>query len=253
MATYPPTPIPGSFPPPGPTSQTQIIGSYLYQEYSDDQDLQAFVNSYNNIAQTFLNTVNALNLPIYAGPTPIGPLLDWVAGGIYGMTRPVLASGINQVEGPLATYEYGLGPPLALTIQVGPTNITATSDDTFKRIMTWALYKGDGKVFTVRWLKRRIMRFLIGVNGTAPNIDQTNQISITFGPNYEVAIRFIDFNSMFVEGALLGTFLLGTTFLAETVISVVPITPLPYRQYFLEAVQNSAIELPFQFTWNVII
>ena len=42
----------------------------------------------------------------------------------------------------------------------------AVTDDVFKRILTWHFYKGDGKNFSVRWLKRRIWRFLQGANGT---------------------------------------------------------------------------------------
>jgi len=41
-------------------------------------------------------------------------------------------------------------------------------DDIFKRILTWNLYKGDGNRFSMRWLKRRIARFLFGVNGIDP-------------------------------------------------------------------------------------
>ena len=63
----PPESVPqtGTFPPSGPTTQTQLLPSYIYQEYSDDDDLQAFAASYNSLAQQYINTLNSLNLPIY--------------------------------------------------------------------------------------------------------------------------------------------------------------------------------------------
>src|SRR6516225_795016 len=55
---YPPTTVPGIigsafggpiFPPAGVTGLTTVIPSYLYQEYSDDDDLQGFVEAQNNL------------------------------------------------------------------------------------------------------------------------------------------------------------------------------------------------------------
>jgi len=51
---YPPTPPVGPFPPTAPTTLTKVIPSYLYQEYSDDDDLQAFVMAYNGLAQQYV-------------------------------------------------------------------------------------------------------------------------------------------------------------------------------------------------------
>ncbi|MGA3767720.1 hypothetical protein ACPBXC_29065, partial [Escherichia coli] len=53
-------------------------------------------------------------------------------------------------------------------------------DDLFKRIMTWNFYKGDGFYFSIPWIKRRILRFLLGVNGTDILNDQRWSISIQF-------------------------------------------------------------------------
>jgi hypothetical protein len=174
------TPIPSTFPPAGPTTVQDIIPSYLYVQYNDDANLQALVDAYNNIARQYLTLFNTINLPVYTGPLITGPLLDWVAEGLYGMTRPALASGFNNNAGPLDTY--GLNDPPALddiflsTLQ----NVTATSDDIFKRIMTWNFYKGDGNVVNIRWLKRRIIRFLNGINGVDVDTSVTYGISVTF-------------------------------------------------------------------------
>ena len=246
------TSIATTFPPAALTTQTLIRGSYLYQEYSDDNDLQNFVNSYNTIAQNYLDTVNGLNLPIYTADNISGPLLDWVAQGIYGIARPVLASGRNTYLGDMNTYDLNTVGMNDL-VTVGPVSITATSDDAFKRILTWALYRGDGRQFGIRWLKRRIMRFLLGTNGIDPGINETNQISVTFGTNYEVAIRFVDYEATLLNSALFNTFEMNTTMPNEINTDVIPLIPLPNRQLFYLAVLNNAIELPFQFTWTVII
>ena len=251
-STYPPAPVPGNFPPSSPTTMTIVIGSYLYKEYDDDDDLQAFVYSYNVLAQRFIDTLNALNLPIYTQDATSGLLLDWIGAGIYGIPRPSLSSNQGSVVGPFNTYTFN-AVQLNGSYFNGPTNIVATSDDTYKRLLTWALMKSDGKICDIRWLKRRIMRFLIGVNGTCPNIDNTDQISITFGPNNEIAIKFIDQIATRGFGAIFDGFGFNTAMFNQQNIIITPLTPLPYRQIFKEAVETGAIELPFQFNWNVYL
>jgi len=59
--------LPSDFPPLGLTTQTSVIPSYPYKQYEDDDDIQSFFASYNNIAQEYINTINSLNLPIYTG------------------------------------------------------------------------------------------------------------------------------------------------------------------------------------------
>lgn len=248
----PTIPIIGPFPPAGPTTLQNVIKSYLYQEYSDDDDLQAFVDSFNSVAQNYVDTFNALNLPVYTGSIIFGALLDWVAEGLYGMSRPALSSGKKLSRGPLNTYALN-------TWQIGrfaliePGDIVATNDDIFKRILTWHLYKGDGKTFNIRWLKRRIMRFLIGENGSAPNIDETYQISVTFGPNGEVSIRLLDSIRTITSGALLGSFLLNTMRLNQLNTIFTSFAPLPNVAIFKEAVDSGALELPFQFSYTITI
>src|SRR5215469_3415087 len=171
---YPPGLVPGMpgsqslgfpvFPPPGVTGLTKVIPSYLYQEYSDDDDLQGFVAAQNAKQQDYVDTFNALNLPIYPGPVVSGALLDWVAQGLYGVPRPALSSGIVIREGPLNTW----GPNFLIPTEnaningLGQTtdeSVVVTDDDTYRRVITWHFYKGDGKYFSTRWLKRRIWRF----------------------------------------------------------------------------------------------
>jgi hypothetical protein len=165
-----------------PVTVQTVIPSYLYWEYNDDVDLQAFVASYNSIAQQILNTFNQLNLPVYAGNNLIvGALLNWVALGIYGVPRPILSSGSVSAVGTYNSYSYNQAiVPYDDLESLGTITQIVTSDDVFKRILTWNLYRGDGKIFSITWLKRRVLRFLNGLNGTDPGIDQTYLVSVTF-------------------------------------------------------------------------
>ena len=92
------------------------FASYLYQHYADDDDLQAFVASYNALAQQYLNWYNQIGLPYYPSALVQGTLLDWVAAGLYGMVRPLLPSGSIRWVGALGTFALGV---IALTVVYG--------------------------------------------------------------------------------------------------------------------------------------
>lgn len=141
------------------------IPAYLYKQYADDDDLQAFFAAYNAATQTFVDWLNSVNLPFY--PALTGDLLDWVAEGLYGLPRMSLAQSTSGALGPLNTEELNTATLNSFT----PPAVTyyTLTDDVFKRILTWNFYKGDGKRFNMMWLKRRIMRFLLGANGLDPN------------------------------------------------------------------------------------
>jgi hypothetical protein len=216
---YPPVPVPGTFPPSGPTSLLKTIPSYLYEQYQDDDNLQAFVASYNTQMQQYVDWFNQIGLPVYTGSLISGSLLDWVAQGLYGIKRPSLSSGTNKNLGPYNTTPYNTVPYNGF-IRVGTSNVTVTNDDIFKRIMTWQLYRGDGKVFNLIWLKRRIIRFLTGVNGTAPRIDNTYSVSAAYGSRYQVNVLLpADPNSTILK----------------------------------EAIDSGVLNLPFQLTFSVTI
>jgi hypothetical protein len=250
----------GNFPPTGPTGVLSPIPSYLYQEYSDDDDLQAFVAAYNSMMQDIIDTFNGLNLPNYTNPTINGALLDWVAQGIYGMMRPSLSSGKYQTYGPYNTGMYNTEPYNYWDL-VYPNILSVTSDDVFKRILTWHLSKREGRYFTIQWLKKRIMKFLFGINGSQPNIDNTYQVSITFGPNFEVTIRFITGNRFITGGSMYDAwasvksdqFTYNNMMYAQLDSTYINLTPLPNVDIFQEAVASGALELPFQFHYDIVI
>lgn len=249
-----------NFPPTGPTGVLSPIFSYLYQEYSDDQDLQAFVDAYNSMMQDIVDTFNGLNLPNYTSDSISGDLLDWVGKGIYGMTRPNLSSGKYQTEGPYNTMMYNTQVYNQFDL-LYPDIIALTNDDVYKRILTWHISKREGKYFTIQWLKLRIMKFLFGTNGTQPNIDNTYQVSITFGPNFEVTIRFITGirtvtgGSMYDAWSTVNTdkFTYNTMMYNQLDSTYVNLTPLPNVDVFQEAVSSGVLELPFQFHYDIVI
>lgn len=213
----PPTPVPGNFPPDAPADLLAVIPSYLYEQYADDDNLQAFVRAYNAEMQEYVDWFNTVNLPIYTGLS--GALLDWVAEGLYGISRPALSSGRNPDLGPYNTSVYNF-LMYNETRRIGAQNVTVTTDDLFKRIMTWRLYRGDGKVFNLRWLKRRIARFLTYPNGGTGVIAETYDISVTFATGNQINI-------------------------------ILP--AVPNATILKEAIDSNAVELPFQFVYSVTV
>lgn len=166
---------------------TNTLPAYLYQQYSFDDTtpyLQAFFTAYNNSSQTNLDTLNNINLPIYTNDLIEGDLLNWVALGIYGVERPSLSTGRDF--SPLGVYDTLPYDTSAYSEDIAGSAGTfyVVTDDYFKRILTWNFYKGDGFQYTTTWLKRRVYRFLNGLNGIAPTIDNTYDISVVYtAPN----------------------------------------------------------------------
>lgn len=250
LPTQPAVPQQGDFPPDGPTTLTLTIPSYLYQQYDDDDDLEAFVGSFNALAQGYVTWFATASLPVYTEQS--GALLDWVALGLYGMKRPALSSGRNRDIGP---YNTAMFNQIAFNrrIRVGPKDVTVTSDDVFKRIMTWNFYKGDGNVFNVRWLKRRVMRFLIGANGSAPNIDQTYPVSVTYGPGV-IAIKLGGGSRTITGGALFNRHGFNRVPFnsLQTVFASGP-NPLPFESVLKQALDSGVLTLPFQYEFTITI
>lgn len=141
-----------------------VIPSYLYQEYSDDEDLQAFVDSQNAIAQGYLDWFIQTPLGLYTASNINGGLLDWVGEGVYGISRPVLSTGRTFLEAGYNANPYNTVELDGLVYtQTGTASLS--DDDIYKRVLTWNLYRGDGQMFNMLWLKNRINRFLNGSNG----------------------------------------------------------------------------------------
>jgi hypothetical protein len=259
----PAQPVPGDFPPFGPTGVDKPIPSYLYQEYSDDDDLQAFVVAYNSMMQDIIDTFRTLNLPIYVQndpqvPIPVsGALLDWVGEGIYGYPRPSIGSSLFTLYGPYNTMRYNQNQfvynAYGKTYPIVPSSLV--NDDIYRRCLTWHISKRECKQFSIQWLKKRVGKFIYGPNGTQPNIDQTYQISVTFGPYQEVTIRFILGIRTIINGAMYNNneFTYNNMIYNELDSIYTNLPSLPNVQDFANALRCGVLELPFQYTYDVVI
>jgi hypothetical protein len=229
------------------TNLTKTIPSYLYQQYQDDDALQAFVMAYNDYTQAFVDWFNALNLPDYTGDNITGALLDWVAQGLYGYARPLFQSGRFQTKGPIDTWAYD---SLAFndSKKVGTTQLFVTNDDIFKRCITWNFYKGDGDLFNVRWLKRRILRFILGSNGKDIPNDTQYRISVGFGDHPVVII--VNGVRRVTGGAKFDDFTFNSKAYDEVDTVFTPLTDPPFDLSVLSALQlgieTGVLQLPFQ-------
>jgi hypothetical protein len=212
--------------------RTTTLNSYLYKEYEDDDDLQALVAAYNGATQAHVDWFNQVGLPYYPGLT--GPLLDWVAQGLYGLLRNSLASPFSPALGPPNTVAPNTTVPNGYT----PSSQTfySLSDDVFKRILTWDFFKGDGKRFSIRWLKRRIIRFILGTNGIDP---QPSQPGFVIGTESTQAI-----------GVLISTSTnICTVSINQTLLSALVQLSPGILTLFKLAFEGGALDLPVQYTY----
>lgn len=157
----------------------QVVPSYLYNEYSDDDDLQAFVASQNAIAQGYLDWFSNNPLGLYVSPTVSGGLLDWIGQGVYNIQRPVLASNSSMTLAGYNSAPYNTIDNNDFQVLSSGTSSIA-SDDIYKRTLTWNLYRGDGQQFCLQWLKNRVSRFVNGANGSDyPVLDDPPSITVS--------------------------------------------------------------------------
>jgi len=226
---------------------SKILPSYLYQQYNGDPDLEAFFTAYNELSQSNLDKINTLNLPIYT--TKSGVLLEWVALGLYGFTRPVLPKGDYFDKGVYNTIHLN-EVPYNQNVRIAPTDFYQVTDDIFKRCITWNFYKGDGFQFTINWLKRRVARFLSGVNGVSHNIDETYQISVTMDAMDVVTIRIAPGVSIKKGGALLDSFDLNEVPLNAPTLYT-PLIPTDLAPILESAIKAGVLQLPIGYTYNV--
>jgi hypothetical protein len=234
------------FPPSGPTTLTAIIPSYLYQQYADDASLQAFVQAWNAYAQTYLTWFAEGQMANYT--VQVGPMLDWVGTYLYGVPRPFLSSQVTLDEGPFNTYAID-------TIAINgwkvlpPQNITAVNDDIYKRVITWNFYKGDGNVFSIPWLKRRVVQFLEGTDGVPISTADTHQVSVVISGSIWVITLGDGFRTL-NEGPF-NTFAINSLAINGVTSTFTPITPIENGELLAEAVAAGVLVLPFEYDFIV--
>lgn len=164
-----------------------VIPSFLYEEYFDDEDLQAFVTAQNELAQGYLDWFNQTPLGVYTSPNINGPLLDWIGSGLYDIPRPVLSSQTTLITAGYNSQAYNTVAYNSLSFS-STGSAELASDDIYKRVMTWNLYRGDGQVFTMGWLKNRISRFINGANGADfPVLDAPPDITVS-GSTFSITV-----------------------------------------------------------------
>ena len=232
------------------TSATAVLPSYLYWEYSDDENLQAFVASYNEMAQGYLDWFVGTPLALYTGAGIVGSLLDWVGTYLYGIPRPVLGSITSWSVGALNTVPVNVLAVNGIE-QFSSGSAAAVSDDIYKRVLTWWLYAGDGRQTSIDWIKRRVARFLYGVNGA----DVAYPPSSTLGPWPNVgvvhtsaqlgAVNSAPVNVLPVDGSAL------VTAMGVTIVITVPAANL-LAEALSQLVQQSSLPLPFENKFTIL-
>ena len=233
-----------------PQSMTTVIPSYLYAEYSDDDDLQAFVAAYNTLAQIYIDWFNNANLPIYT--TLSGALLDWVGQGVYGKARPTLFSNQSYLVGELNTYALN-----ALGFNEGGivnniTNVAVTNDDYYKRVLTWHFYKGDGKQASAQWFRRRATRFLYGPNGSDYSTPVEN-VSVLVGGG-SMTITVVSSLVKMVSGSFFNSFAFNAMgFNTGAIATTATFTVPDSASTFVEAVNSGALEAPAEYSMTARI
>ncbi|CAI3954530.1 unnamed protein product [Commensalibacter communis] len=152
---------------------THNLQAYLYWQWEGDEYIKAFFDSYNKLANQQVDDFNSLNLPNYF--TKTGLWLDYVAKNIYGMDRKQVLYANNLIRSGLNTVDPNdIDPNAAKVIKISKAH--TMTDEEFKKIIQWNFYKADGFIFTIPYLKRRIIRFL----NICPNNEiDINDVSIT--------------------------------------------------------------------------
>ncbi len=172
-----------------------IIQAYPYQQFSDDQDICALFDAYNQYAQQYLDWFNQTPLAIYTNSNISGPFLDWIGQGIYGVIRAPIGSFSSNSIGPLNTYT-----PNQLTLNTVKKKTNSTSsymtDDIYRRLITWDFYKGDGMQLSIPWMKKRIARFVFGES--SPEWTRRVSIKVVAGRVINIFITAADGQSPIV-------------------------------------------------------
>lgn len=220
-----------------------IIKSYLYTQYNDDDNIQAFVSAYNAMAQEIYSWMTNANLPIFVGGDNAGEQLKWIARGIYGVKPPVLVSGKQRIYGTFNAMLFNQLPFNGRKV-VNQSEQVVVSDDLFKRIMTWNFYKGDGYYFTIPWLKRRIMRFLTGIDGVDVVNDQRWSISVLFSGS-GASISIIKGYRKLTDTSMYNTFSYNTGVLNQKKSILIKSNEYEFASLFKQAFDSGLLHMPF--------
>ncbi|OYV52109.1 MAG: hypothetical protein B7X10_00255 [Burkholderiales bacterium 21-58-4] len=227
-----------------------VLPAYLYEQYSADDNISAFFTSYTELAQGYLEWFNQTPLAVYTSNGISGSLLDWTATGIYGISRPVLSSLQTMFVAGVNAYAVNT---VAVNGNVFYQSGSATlaDDDIYKRVLTWWLYRGDGKQLSSEWIRRRVARALFGANGADVSYDDFAQVS--------VVSQNINAPAAPVLSSVSGGTLAGTTYYARvTYVTPVGETNAGAEASFAVAANNllnvtSPPQVNAAYGWNVYV
>lgn len=220
-----------------------IIRAYLYTQYNDDENLQAFVDAYNAVAKGVYDWMVNANLPVFIGSYNSGDQLKWIAAGIYGVSPPILISSKQNIYGPYNALTFNTIAFNGRKV-VDQSEQVVASDDLFKRIMTWNFYKGDGFYFTIPWLKRRVLRFLTGVDGVDVVNDQHWSISVLFSSS-GATISIIKGYRKLTDSAMFNASAFNTRAFNQKSSALIKSTEYEYAALFKQAFDSGLLHMPF--------
>jgi len=221
----------------------QIPPAYVYDQYSDDADVQAFVAAFNSLAQGYLQWFNDTPLGVYTSPNISGALLDWIGQGIYGVARPVVATESQYQTGTFNAQPYNTLAFNTLNVVISGTAQIAT-DDYYKRALTWYFYKGDGKQFSTTWLKKRVARFLYGSDGQ--DVSPSELFNVGVRPKtFQVMSGF---NGSPYNNAVYNAEMVGNI---ESILLTITLPQITASQIFTAFLEQGLLPMPLQVNYTV--
>lgn len=226
----------------------KVVPAYLYAQYSDDENLQAFIDAFNAIAQGYLNWYINTPLAVYTSDAIYGPLLDLVAANIYGLTRPIVSSLNVHESGFYGNDGYGFGSAYAMAEIVESGTAYVATDDVFKRVMTWTLWKGLQEIqVSIDWMKKRIARFLYGVNGSDAPVSDMQNISIVPSMYLQMA-GYGESTDSYGWGPAYGE---GQQVQTRTIDLTITLPNIPMAKIFAALLDQGYLPMPTQVNWTV--
>ena len=223
-----------------------VVPDYVYGQFADDFDIQAFFAGLNTTAQGYCDWFQSTPLSIYTNANINGLLLDWVGQGLYGISRPVLSTLTTRTIGQAnSVVVNSLAVNQHFIIRSG--TVSVADDDIYKRVLTWHLYLGDGRQMSIQWLKRRIARFLYGEGGTDIPVDYLRYVSITQPSLPPIGST----GSVPVNTAAVNTLKVRSRKSARTLQITIPNNPI--GQAFQILFQEGYLAIPFQVSFTVVL
>lgn len=220
-----------------------IIKSYPYTQYNDDENIAAFFSAYNKIAEDIYEWMKNANLPVFSGGYNAGDQLKWIARGVYGVKPPILVSGKQQVYGPFNSTSFNQLSFNARDV-VNKSEQVVASDDIFKRVMTWNFYKGDGFDFTIPWLKRRIMRFIVGDDGVDITNDEHWSISVLFSSD-GASISIVKGYRKLTESSVFNAQVFNSRAFNQKTSVLIKSNEYEFASLFKQAFDSGLLHMPF--------